>query len=157
MRRSDREIKDRQEIIRVMQECDVCRLAWNEGEVPYIVPLNFGLQEENGQVFLYFHSAMEGHKLALIARGGPAAFEMDRGHTLMTDEASGNCTMAYESVIGWGRVEMVPDEQKYEALCVLMRHYRGEGFPFNQGVIPRTAVYRLAVEEMTGKRREKKM
>ena len=42
MRRSDREITDEQELLQVISECDVCRLALNDEEVPYILPLNFG-------------------------------------------------------------------------------------------------------------------
>lgn len=55
MRRSDREIKDFDEIIEVINKCDVCRLAINDGDYPYIVPMNFGLNIEDGKVVLYFH------------------------------------------------------------------------------------------------------
>ena len=54
MRRSDREIKDFDEIIEVINKCDVCRLAINDGDYPYIVPMNFGLNIEDGKVVLYF-------------------------------------------------------------------------------------------------------
>lgn len=37
MRRSDREITDEQELLQVISECDVCRLALNDEEVPYIL------------------------------------------------------------------------------------------------------------------------
>ena len=37
-----------------------------------------------------------------------------------------------------------------------MKQYRREDFPFNEKVIPMTAVFRLRVESMTGKRRTKK-
>ena len=47
MRRRDREITDKQEILEVMRKCDVCRVALHDGDYPYIVPLNFGLQVEN--------------------------------------------------------------------------------------------------------------
>ena len=49
MRRSDREIKDFDEIIEVINKCDVCRLAINDGDYPYIVPMNFGLNIEDGK------------------------------------------------------------------------------------------------------------
>ena len=48
MRRSDREIKNRDEIIEVMKKCDVCRLAFNDEDYPYILPLNFGMEVQNG-------------------------------------------------------------------------------------------------------------
>lgn len=75
MRRKDREITDFNEIIEIMKKCDVCRIALNNEEFPYIVPLNFGLDIQGDQVFLYFHSAMKGKKLELIAKNHCAAFE----------------------------------------------------------------------------------
>lgn len=155
MRRSDREITDIDDMIRVMERCDVCRLALNDEHYPYILPLNFGMQVINGQIILYFHGATEGKKYDLFRQDNRASFEMDCAHKLVTDEETGNCTMEYESVIGHGRIEIVPEEEKYEALCILMAHYHKEDFPFNQAVIPRTMVFKLTVEQMTGKRRMK--
>ena len=51
---------------------------------------------------------------------------------------------------------MLNEEEKYEALRILMKQYRREDFSFNEKVIPMTAVFRLRVESMTGKRRTKK-
>lgn len=155
MRRSDREITGINDMIQVMEKCDVCRLALNDGDYPYILPLNFGMKVDNGHITLYFHGATEGKKYDLIARDSRASFEMDCSHRLVTDEEQGNCTMEYESVIGRGRVEIVPEEEKYDALCILMAHYHKEDFPFNQAVMPRTTVFKLTVEQMTGKRRMK--
>lgn len=155
MRRKDREIKDFNEIVQVIEKCDVCRLALHDEDYPYILPLNFGMQLEDGQIVLYFHGATEGKKYELIAKDNRASFEMDCEHKLITDEAAGNCTMNYESVIGYGRVEIIPDEEKYDALCILMEHYHKEDFPFNQAIIPQTTVFKLIVESVTGKRRKK--
>ena len=38
MRKSEREIKDLQDIVSVMEKCDVCRLALNDDGYPYIIP-----------------------------------------------------------------------------------------------------------------------
>mgnify|MGYP000681818771 CR=1 FL=1 len=62
------EIKDFDEIIEVINKCDVCRLAINDGDYPYIVPMNFGLNIEDGKVVLYFHCASEGKKLELLKK-----------------------------------------------------------------------------------------
>lgn len=156
MRRRDREITDKQDILEVMRKCDVCRIALYDGDYPYIVPLNFGLQVENDMPVLYFHGALEGKKYELIEKDNRASFEMDCGHQLILDKAQGNCAMEYESVIGQGYIEMLNEEEKYEALRILMKQYRREDFPFNEKVIPMTAVFRLRVESMTGKRRTKK-
>lgn len=157
MRRSDREIKDIKDIISVMEKCDVCRVALNDDGYPYILPLNFGMKAEEDSIVLYFHGATEGKKYELIAKDNRASFEMDCSHRLVTETAKGNCTMEYESVMGRGHMEIIPDDEKYEALRILMAHYHKEDFPFNQAIIPQTTVFKLIVdvEQVTGKKRMK--
>ena len=155
MRRTDREVTDFADLVRIIERCDVCRLAFSDGDYPYIVPLNFGLELDGGQAVLYFHSALEGKKLELIRQYGRASFEMDCGHELALNEQAERCTMNYESVIGRGRVMIVPDEEKKHGLDILMHHYRPEDdFRYGTAAIPRTAVIKLVVEEMTGKRKK---
>ena len=154
MRRSDREIKDRAELLDVISRCDVCRLALNDEEgYPYILPLNFGEKDVDGQLTLYFHGAMEGKKYELMEKNPRASFEMDCSHELFMNDEKMSCTMKYESVIGRGRLELVPEEEKEEELAILMRHYHQEDFPFGRAAMPKTKVFRLVVEQMTGKRR----
>ena len=66
MRRKDREITDFDEMMKIIAKCDTCRLVLFDDEFPYIVPLNFGTDVEEGQLYLYFHSAKVGTKLDLI-------------------------------------------------------------------------------------------
>lgn len=153
MRRKDREITERAEMIRVMERCDVCRLALHDEGYPYIVPLNFGVEVTGDGVILYFHGATEGKKYERMAADNRASFEMDCSHRLVTDEQKRQCTMEYESIIGRGRLEIVPDEEKLHGLQVLMAHYHKEDFVFGREILPATTVFRLTVEEMTGKRR----
>lgn len=153
MRRSDREITYFSEIIEIMKKCDVVRLAMNDGDYPYILPLNFGMAVENGRVELYFHGAAEGRKYSIIAKDNRASFEMDCEHRLVTRPEKGSCTMEYESVIGRGRIDILPDPEKLPAIKLLMEHYGKGDFPINQAVLERTVMMRLRVEEMTAKRR----
>lgn len=157
MRRKDREIKDFDEICRIISQCDVCRLALNDDGYPYILPLNYGMDVQNGKITLYFHSALEGYKMTLFEKDNRASFEMDCKHQIQYIEEKGYCTFAYESVIGRGRISILEGEQKSNALQLLMDHYhRGEKVWFNPAAIPRTAVYKLEVECMTAKRKEVK-
>ena len=153
MRRRDREITDFQEMVEVMEQCDVCRLGLNAAEVPYILPLNFGMEVKNSQVVLYFHGAKEGTKYELITRDNRASFEMDCGHRLILDDEKKTCSMTYESVIGRGLIETVRDSEKLRALKFIMAHYRQEDFPFPEETAAVTTVFKLTVSEMTGKRR----
>ena len=157
MRKSEREIKDMQDIISVMRKCDVCRLALNDDGYPYIIPLNFGMTCEDGKIELLFHSALEGCKLDLIRRDNRASFEMDCSHQLQYFEDRGYCTFAYESVIGRGHITILDEDAKATALDELMRHYHdGEAAYYTPAALARTTVYKLTVEAITGKRKELK-
>ena len=153
MRRKDREITDFNEIIDIIKKCDVCRIALNDDEYPYVVPLNFGLDVQGNQVFFYFHAAMEGKKLDLIAKDNRATFEMDCDHNFILYEERMSCTMGYASVIGHGTIEIVADEDKYESLKILMRQYHAEDFKFNTDMMKVTTVLKMTVTDMLGKRR----
>lgn len=153
MRRQDREITKFEDMIAVIEKCDVCRISLNDGDYPYILPLNFGMKVENQTVELYFHGAIDGKKYELIRKNNKCSFEMDCGHELITELERGSCTMKYESVIGQGYIEMLPEEEKYDALCILMKHYHQEKFPFNKMIMSNTTVFKLVVKHMTAKRR----
>ena len=159
MRRKDREITDFDEMINIMKKCDACTIALNDEKTgfPYIVPLNFGMEIVDGKVNLYFHSALEGYKADLIKKDNRASFEMDCKHQLQYFEEKGYCTMAYESVIGRGRIRILDEEEKMDALKKLMDHYHmGKDVYFNPAAISRTLVYVLEVEKITGKRKKPK-
>ena len=131
MIRKDREITDLNEQLAIIDACDVCRIALNDPETgfPYVVPLNFGVDVQNGQVTLYFHSARRGTKLDLIAQDNRATFEMDCDHQFIFYDERMSCTMGYRSVIGHGLIEILPDEERTHGLDILMRHYHAEEYP----------------------------
>ena len=154
MRKSDREIKSKEEIIDIIKRCDVIRLAFNNGDYPYILPLNFGFEIKNDKVIFYLHSALEGTKVDIMKKDNRASFEMDTKHELQYYEEKGYCTMSYESIIGRGRIRILPEDEKMNALKKLMGHYhKSEDTYFNPAAISRTLVYSLEVEEMTAKRK----
>lgn len=154
MRRKDREVTAFDELLEIVRHCDVCRLAIYDEPLPYLVPLNFGEEVVGGTLYLYFHSAQEGTKLELLRQHPQVTFEMDCGHQLVLNDEKMYCTMAYQSVIGQGRVEFCPEEEKIHGLDVIMGHYHAEDFHYSHAAVPRTAVLRLKVEFMTGKQRK---
>ena len=153
MRRKDREITDMNEIVEIMKKCDTCRLAINDPEgYPYIVPLNFGFDFEDEQLYLYFHSAKEGKKLDLMKLDPRVTFEMDTSHQIILYVERMSCTMGYESIIGRGMVEEVEDQMM--GLKIIMRQFHSEDFVFNTKLVPATYVFRVKVQSITGKRRD---
>ena len=63
MRKADREIKDRDEILHLLDECQTIRLALHDQPYPYIVPLSYGWELAGDKICIYFHCAKEGKKL----------------------------------------------------------------------------------------------
>ena len=154
MRRKDREVADFHEQLAIIKKCDVCRIALNDEDgFPYIVPMNFGMDVQDGQLYFYFHCATEGKKLDLIRKDNRAFFEMDCNHNLVSNAETMSCSMGYESVMGRGTLAFIAEDEKLDALKILMRQYHSGDFPINIARIPATTVLRMTVTEMTGKRR----
>lgn len=154
MRRNDREITDRNEILGIMRKCNVCRLAFSDNNTPYIVPMNFGAEIIDGQFVLYFHSAKQGRKLDIISENPKVCFEMDCSHKLVQNELSCSCTMKYESVIGTGKIEHVTETtEKIHALDCIMRQYSDKSrFTYTDESVNAVCILKLYAESATGKR-----
>ena len=151
MRRSDKEVTDPRQITGIMSRCEIVRLALHTDTVPYILPFNFGMEPDG--MTLYIHGAMEGMKYQWISRDPRASFEMDRTLGLQLDADAHECSMIYESVIGWGILEELTEPgEKRHALNRIMAQYHAEGFAWSDGPLPRTRIFALRIRQRTAKR-----
>lgn len=50
MRRKDREITDKNEIMDIIDRSKVIRIAFTGEEYPYVLPFNFGYEEKDGRM-----------------------------------------------------------------------------------------------------------
>jgi nitroimidazol reductase NimA-like FMN-containing flavoprotein (pyridoxamine 5'-phosphate oxidase superfamily) len=157
MRKKDREITDRHEIEKILTEATVLRLAINEsGAPPYIVPVNFGYKDNA----IYFHSSTEGKKMELIARDPRVSFEAEGRSSIIAPANRANACdwgAAYRSVIGQGTATILEDpNEKREGLAAIMAHYAPDidsaSFTFTDRIVEITAVVKIEIEEMTGKK-----
>lgn len=152
MRRSDRQVTDPEQITAIMSRCEVVRLALNTDTVPYILPFNFGMEPDG--MTLYIHGAMTGTKYEWIARDNRAAFEMDRTYGLVLDEDAHECSIHYESVVGWGFLEELTEAgEKRRGLDRIMAQYHAEDFPYSHAPMGHTRIFRLRLQARTAKSR----
>lgn len=157
MRKSEREVTVRGEILDIMQKCDALHLALMDGDYPYVVPMNFGIEDTEGGLVIYFHGAHEGKKLELIKNNPHAAFSMSCAHQFVAGKVDCAATFKYESVCGRGLMKMVEGDEKMHALTVITTHYDPEKeHPFEEKHARAVSVFRMDVEEFTGKRRSVK-
>jgi uncharacterized protein len=154
MRRKDREITDTGEIEAVIRKCDVCRIGMADGNLPYIVTMNFGYMGGPKKRF-YFHCAKEGRKLDMMRKNNHVCFEMDTDHELYAGENGCDWGMNFTSVVGFGIINEVTDiNERLEGLNCLMSHYTGKDrFTYDPRVVERTTVLRLDIMEMSVKKK----
>lgn len=158
MRRSDREVKDSLSIESLIRKCDVCRLGLADGNIPYIVTMNFGYSPGvPGR--LWFHCAKEGRKIDMIRKNSYACFEMDTDHQLITGKEACDFTMNYSSVVGYGNIEIIEDDTtKTEGLNIIMSHYSDrKEFVFDPRVFGQTTILCLTITEISAKRKPNKI
>lgn len=155
MRRHDRELKDFESMQAILEKGEVCHLAIHDEPYPYLVALNYAWLPDDKAGVLYFHSAKEGKKLDLLRQNPNVCFEIHVDGGILYNARKESCTMAYESVTGFGTVSFVEDpKEKKRALDALMSHYHLETKPYNPAVVPITAVLKLPIASITGKKRQ---
>jgi hypothetical protein len=154
MRKKDREIKGAKELEEILQEADVCRIAFAVDGMPYIVTMNFGFIWED-RLTLYFHCAKEGKKLELMKRNNTVCFEMDTNHEIVEADKACDWGMKYRSIVGLGLLESITDEEeKHKGLDCIMDHYGFDGKKaYTDRAFNLTEVLRLTVTELRGKKK----
>ena len=155
MRRAEREVTDRGQLLEIIGRCTCCRVAFSDPEGAYIVPLSFAFVPGQPDRF-YFHGAKEGRKASLIAKRPKVGFELDCAYELVAGQSGCKYSCRYQSIVGTGVIGEVQDlEEKKQALSALMRQYEpSRSFAFTDEQAQAVAVYRLDVVAMTGKQRQ---
>ncbi|MCX7006653.1 MAG: pyridoxamine 5'-phosphate oxidase family protein [Kiritimatiellaeota bacterium] len=150
MRRTDKEIISPEQLDAIIRGSQVCRLALiAEGRL-YLVPLSFGYDG----AALYFHTALEGRKIAAFLAGGEVCFECERNVEVRRGSADNACqwSMNYESVSGYGTIsELTTAEEKRHAFDQIMRQYTARDWTFPDDALLKTRTWKLIITSMTGK------
>lgn len=148
MRRKERQITDKETILEILEKSNICRLGISDKEYPYIVPMNYGYQDNS----LYFHCAPEGRKLDLISVNNNVCFEVESQHEILKDEESCRWTTKYRSIIGNGKIEVMTDRtEKIKGLNIIMEHHGKMNNLYNEKILDKLVVLRLDIDSMTAK------
>ena len=77
---------DMGEIAGVLRECTVCRVGMQSQGKIYVVPMNFGYEQEGEKLTFYLHSAKVGRKIEALREEPEVCVELDCRHGLMEAE-----------------------------------------------------------------------
>lgn len=148
MRRAEYRMDDA-EALRLLVEGDYGFLATADANnQPYVVPVNYAWDDG----YLIIHSAPEGHKVENLRHNERVCFAICAEHEVVPDRAN----TRYRSVIAFGRAELVESMAQKRVLLekLMQRLAPGRPFPCSEEELSRTAVIRVKVEHLAGKRNE---
>jgi nitroimidazol reductase NimA-like FMN-containing flavoprotein (pyridoxamine 5'-phosphate oxidase superfamily) len=149
MRRKEKEIQNKDEIIEVLEKGEICRLGLCDNNIPYIVPMNYGYSNNH----LFFHSAKTGKKIEIIKNNNMACFEIEVDTEISKKKLACNWGMKYKTVIGFGKLcEVTDPSEKKKGLSVIMKQYSGsDEWSFPDSNIDKVLVYKMHIDHITGK------
>jgi hypothetical protein len=153
MRRSEREITDKNEIEKFISEEHILRVAFNDGADIYIVPVNYGYVREDDKYSFYFHGAKAGRKYELCKCEPLVGFEIDGKYKLLEGEKACDFSAAFQSVIGTGKIRIEEDkDEKKKGLDAIMRQaVQKSKWSYDDKMIEAVAVFKLDVDKMSCK------
>lgn len=161
MRLAKQEVKDIDELRAILEAAKTVHIACTDDSGMFIVPMNYGfeLDSETRRLTLWLHSAGSGRKATAWKSAGeagcPVAIEMDVEDGVVSGEHACDYSFAYRSIMGTGTLYPVTSgEDKVYGLDLIMEHVAPDApTAYGPGIIDRTHVWRIDVDEFTGKAR----
>ncbi len=149
LRRKDRQLQDAETWMLLEQgEYGVLCTCSADGQ-PYGVPLSYCLLDNA----VYFHCALEGHKLDNLAANSRASFCVVGATELLPEKFS----TRYESVIVFGSVTEASDADKQRGMEGLVDKYCPEyhekGIQYIAADAAKIRVFKLQIDSICGKAR----
>ena len=150
MRAKRKEITDAREIERILDQAQVLHLAMCRDGEPYVVPVCFARKGKR----LLVHSARKGRKIETLLANPRVCFEVESDVAVVRVQGKAcDFSMRFQSVIGFGRAEVVLDEDRVGAgLDALMAKYADGEWSYRPEALAKTAIIEIGVESVTGKR-----
>ena len=114
IRRSEREIKDKNELISILKRGKYGIIGLSKNNEPYVVTLSYGY--DNVENALYFHCAKAGQKIDFIKSNHQACV------TIIEDNAfdAETCDHSYKSLVLRGTISLVDDKDEVDRGIRLM-------------------------------------
>ena len=148
MRRKRQQLSE-EESVAILKKATAGTLALlGDNDYPYAVPLSYVYQEGR----IYFHSALDGHKVDAIRKCDKASFCVIEQDDVQPEKY----TTFFRSVIAFGRIRIIEDEhEKLETARMLGNRYNPNHDEALQkeieGGLSRMLMIRFDIEHLTGK------
>lgn len=150
MRRKDREIKDLDKILSILDRASTLHISFSDEKGQYIVPLCYGYELTNGKLTLFAHSASEGRKVNAFRANSEVAAAISIFHEYAF--ANGEWTCLYESIIGQGfAYEITDGEEKSKAMRCIMKRSVNKDILLPPEALKNTAIFTFKLDWYSAK------
>ena len=149
MRRKEKQISDPSIIKEILENNRICRVAFVDGNVPYLVPMNYGYKDKT----LYLHSALEGRKIDILKKNQNVCVEITDSVEIKSSDMACKYTTSFRSLICNGKIHSVDDiKKKIEGLQIIMKQHSGrEDWDIPERAAQNVLVLNIKIESLTGK------
>ncbi|OAV76164.1 putative flavin-nucleotide-binding protein [Bacteroidales bacterium Barb7] len=150
----EREITDKDEIIRILKNGKYAVLSLCKDNEPYVVTLSYGCNEQADT--LYFHCGKEGMKLNFIRANPVVCATVIEDNGYVPDV----CTHRYRTVVLRGRIEILTNlEEMRQGMKILLNHLEDNSTVMNKvndnlALYEKLAVLKLTITHIHGKARK---
>ncbi len=149
----DRGVYDRDEINEFLKNEFLCHVGFNYNNYPVVIPTLFGWKEDA----IYIHGASVSRLITELEKKIDVCISIAHVSGMVLARSAFHHSMNYESVVIFGKGELVKDEEKEAALKIISDHIlpgRWEEVRRpNKKELKATRVIRVSIEEISGKRR----
>lgn len=143
-------IEDRNEIDAILKKCRTCYVAMSDGDVPYVLPMNFGFDGDR----VILHSAQEGRMWETIKKNPKVCINWTLGEELAWQDQQVGCSYRVKSnsVIIEGTAQIIEeDEEKERLFRLFMTQYSDLPFKFSAPSIRNVGVMVVPITSLTAK------
>lgn len=154
IRRKEKEIRDKNEVLSILEQAQYITIAMSRDNEPYLVTLSHGYDRE--QNCIYFHCAKEGKKAAILNENNKVWGQalIDKGYV------QGACDHLYATTHFMGKVNFVESfEEKRHALKIMVTALDDNPASLIEKQLTKKSIAdvnigRIDIEYMTGKKSE---
>jgi len=141
---------NKERIEATIKKCEVCYIGVVDGDVPYVLPMNFGYKND----IIYLHSAPKGKMIDILTKNNNICitFSIDNELVFQHPEVACSYRMKSKSVIAWGKVQFQEDfDKKEEALNIIMKQYSNKEFKYSNPAIKNVKIWEVHLERISCK------
>jgi nitroimidazol reductase NimA-like FMN-containing flavoprotein (pyridoxamine 5'-phosphate oxidase superfamily) len=109
---------DREIIYKILDESQICHIAFNHIGHPVSIPTIFGRSDDK----LYIHGASVSRMILELEKGLEISLSVAHVDGLVLARSAFHHSMNYRSVVVFGKARLVADDEKNEALKVISDH-----------------------------------